>query len=161
MTDFLSSVFFIFTGKCYARFVYPIRYLSTSLAQSLPCLIAFTTSDWPVWQSPAANTPATLVANFPSSVLMLVLWFTSTPNASVRYFWVPRKPAAIRTSSQGSSFSAQSTGTIILLPVASSTFDSSWTVTTLQSLPFLSFLNSFTVVVYILGSCPNTAIASS
>ena len=60
--------------------------------------------------------------------------------------------AAISTSSQGSSFSVPSTGTIIFLPVFSSVFDSSWIVTTLDKLPFLSFLNSLTVVVYILGS---------
>ena len=45
------------------------RYLSTAAAASLPSAIAQTTSDCPRLQSPAANTPSTLVAKFPNWAL--------------------------------------------------------------------------------------------
>ena len=43
----------------------PVRNSSTARAAPRPSLMAQTTSDWPRRQSPAANTPGTLVANLP------------------------------------------------------------------------------------------------
>ena len=44
------------------RALTPIRYSSIARAAPRPSLMAQTTSDWPRRQSPAANTPGTLVA---------------------------------------------------------------------------------------------------
>ena len=145
---------------CTERFLYPIRLKSTSLAASLPSRIAHTTKDCPRCISPAVNTFFTFVLYIPASVFTFVRAFTSTPNAFVIYSWLPRNPAAINTRSTSTVYSLPSIGTIIIRPVFSSFFDSSFTRTALHTFPFLSLINSFTVVVYTRGSCPNTAIAS-
>src|SRR5699024_3719258 len=128
------------------RFVYPIRDSSTALAASRPSRIAHTTRDWPRLISPAAKTRGTEEAYPSGFVATFVLWSTSTLKASVTYFWLPRNPAAIRTRSAGITFSLPSTGTIVILPVFSSFRLSSFTTFALHTFPFLSAMNSFTVV---------------
>ena len=45
----------------YTKLVYPIKYSSISLAAALPSAIAHTTSDCPLWLSPAVKSLSTLV----------------------------------------------------------------------------------------------------
>ena len=77
--------------------------------------------------SPAVNTFGTLVAYPPGFVATLVRPSRSTLNASVTYFWEPRKPAAISTRSAFTVYSLPSIGTIIIRPVFSSFLLSSFT----------------------------------
>ena len=127
------------------RFVYPIRLSSTALAASLPSRMAHTTRDCPLCISPAVKTFFTEVAYCPCAVFTLVRSLTSTLKASVTYFWLPRKPAAISAISAGRVFSEPAISLIFMRPVSGSFSQESFTIFTAFRFPFLSFTNSFTV----------------
>ena len=70
---------------------YPIRAVSTYLAQSRPSRIAHTTSDCPRCISPAVKTLSTFVLKCPASVFTFVRSVRSKPKAFVTYGWLPKK----------------------------------------------------------------------
>ena len=128
------------------RLEYPISEASTASAAFRPSRIAQTTRDCPLCISPAVNIPGILVSYSPGFVATLLLSFTDTRKASVTYFWLPRNPAAIRTSCASITSYVPLTGTIFMRPVFSSLLLSSLTVTAFCTSPFSSLRNSVTVV---------------
>ena len=125
---------------------YPIRAVSTSLAQSRPSRIAHTTSDCPRCISPAVKTLSTFVLKCPASVFTFVRSVRSKPKAYVTYGWLPKNPAAINTKSTGTSYSLPATSAMMFLPAFLSNLLSSLTSFALQTSPFSLAMNSFTVV---------------